>query len=157
MTKDLVLGQYRYTLTHAPSRKTLQVCAKLGNAGASLFAGMAEGRGGARVTNAIAYLLQAPDLGATLDYIVNAFAPHTQVSSVVAEGAAQSFSLADCIDQHFAGRMSDFAKWIEAVVDFECGDFLGELVEKFVASLAAMVRSDSPSPQPAPMSGSSGA
>jgi len=151
------MGGYRYVLTHAKARETLQVCARLGNASAALFAGMGQGRGGARIANAVVYLLSSPDLGPTLDYIVQTFAPYTQVQSLE---SGTSVTLSACVDQHFAGRMGDFGKWIEAAVEFECGDFLGELVERFLGSLAENLKVDSSgsqSPKLAETSGTSGA
>lgn len=149
-------GGYRYVMTHARARETLQVCARLGNAGAALFSGMGHGRGSSRLTNAIAFLLSSPDLGPTLDFIVNTFAPYTQVQSLE---MGTTVTLKDCIDAHFAGRMSDFGKWIEAVVEFECGDFLGEMVERFLASLVDKAKGASglTSPSSVATSGSSGA
>lgn len=156
-THSFDAGGYRYVLTHAPARRSLQVCARLGNAGAALFAGMAQGRGAERLANAVAYLMQSPDLGPTLDFIVEEFSPYTQVLSL---SDNKSATLKDCVDQHFAGRMDDFAKWIEAAVEFECGDFLGKLAERFLGALAAQRAagsSGSPSPTAAETSGSSGA
>lgn len=152
---EITCGGYRYVMTHAKARETLQVCARLGNAGAALFSGMGHGRGAERLSNAIAFLLSSPDLGPTLDFIVNTFSPYTQVLTIETGTTA---TLSGCIDQHFAGRMGDFGKWIEAVVEFECGDFLGEMVERFLASLAGKAKEQfgSPSPNSAATSGSSG-
>jgi len=142
-SNTLEVGGYRYVLNHAPARVSLQVCARLGNAGAALFAGMAQGRGSERLANAVAYLLQSPDLGPTLDFVVNAFSKYTQVQNI---DSGASVTLADCIDVHFAGRMGDFAKWIEAAVEFETGDFLGSLAERVLSALAAKAKgSESPS------------
>jgi hypothetical protein len=135
-------GGYRYVLTHAKARETLQVCARLGNAGAALFSGMSHGQGGARLANAITFLLSSPDLGPTLDFVVSTFAPYTQI---VDQATGNTASLKDCVDAHFAGRMTDFGKWIEEAVEFECGDFLGEMVERFVAALAAQIKGSSAS------------
>ncbi len=147
----LECGGYRYVLTHAKARETLQVCARLGNAGAALFQGLAVGHGSERLANAVAYLLASPDLGPTLDFVVVTFAKYTQVQNIV---GGESQTLGDCVDQHFAGRMKDFAKWIEAAIEFECGDFLGEWAEKFLASLMpAKGKSDTPSPPTAETSG----
>jgi hypothetical protein len=151
------MGGYRYVLTHAKARETLQVCARLGNASAQLFAGLATGRGGSRITNAIVYLMSSPDLGPTLEYVTNAFSPYTQVQDLT---TGNSVTLRDCLDVHFAGRMSDLGKWIEAAVEFECGDFLGEQVERFAVALGIHLKADkseSPSPKPAETNGSSGA
>lgn len=151
-THSFDLGGYRYVLTHAPARKTLQVCARLGNAGAALFDGMAHGRGGERLTNAVAYLLSSPALGPTIDYIVETLSPYTQVLSLAENKSA---TLSECFDLHFAGRMGDCSKWIEAAVEFECGDFLGDLLGRFLGALAARKgdSSESTSPKPAETSG----
>ena len=146
-TREITLGGYRYVLTHAKARETLQVCARLGNAGAAIFQGLAQGRGGERLANAVAYLLQSPDLGPTLDFVVNTFAPYTQVQDMA---SGNSVSLKDCIDVHFAGRMVDFAQWIETATDFECGDFLGDLAKRLTARLAAKPPASSDSASPAP-------
>ncbi len=148
----LDLGGYRYVLTHAKARETLQVCARLGNASAALFEGLAHGRGSQRLANAVVYLMSSPALGPTLEYVVNTFAPYTQV--VVLE-TGKSMSLAEVLDLHFAGRMGDFAKWIEAAIEYECGDFLGEQIARFLDGLAEAVKpsSDSPPPNPAATSG----
>lgn len=146
------LGVYRYVLRHAKARETLHVSARIGGVGAALFQGLAQGRGGERLANAIAYMLQSPDLGPTLDFVVTTFAPYTQVIDTT---SGTSVSLNDCLDVHFAGRMGDFAKWIETAVEFECGDFLGELGRKLAAYLVAKApeSSASTSPQTAATSG----
>lgn len=142
----LEAGGYTYVLRHADALDTLQVCARLGNASAALFDGLAHGKGAARLANAAVFLLSSPALGPTLDFVVRTFAPHTTVRGPSGVDA----KLSDCIGAHFAGRMSDFAKWIEAAVEFECGDFLGEMAEKFAVSLAEAVKEASASPSPKP-------
>lgn len=144
-TKSFDAGGFRYVLTHAPGRITLQVAARLGNASAALFDGLAHGKGGQRLANAAVYLMSSPDLGPTLMYVVDSLSKFTQVQNLEAGTTA---TLADCYDAHFAGRLKDQAKWIEEAIDFECGDFLGELVEKFLAALAGPKADSSVSTSP---------
>jgi hypothetical protein len=145
-TRTLVLGGYTYVLRHADALEALEVAARLGNASAPMFGGMATGKGAGRMANAVMYLLSSPELGPTARFVATTFAKYTQVCSPNGTSAG----LDSCLNQHFAGRLKDFAAWLEAVVEFECGDFLGDMVQRLGEALAAAMREASPSESPKP-------
>ena len=147
-TQTIAIGDrgYKYAMRHADALDTLQVAARLGNASAALFEGLAHGKGAGRMAGAAMYLLSSPQLGPTLDFVVRTFAPCTQI--ITPDG--RTADLGKCVGEHFAGHLSDFSKWIEAVVEWECGDFLGEMAGRFLAALEEAMKEASPSPSPPP-------
>lgn len=124
-------GAHTYTLIHAPGRLTLRACATLGCVIAPLFEGLAAGRGtlDQHLARGAAWLLGSRTLGEDLVTLANMFAPYTTIMG------NQPRTLDKCLDEHFAGRVTDMRAWLEHVVDFECGDFLDDARARILEAL----------------------
>lgn len=136
-------GGFHYRMIHGDALEVLDVCARLGNASAALFGGMAQGRGAGRLANAVMYLLSSPELGPTCRFVVATLAKYTTVTGP----SGKAVLLSECVGEHFKGRVKDLALWIEHAVEFECGDFLGDMVARVGAALAEQIKASASTSQ----------
>lgn len=129
-------GGHTYTLVHAPGRVSLRATARMGNVIAPLFEGITQGAGPGRLAHGAAWVLAQRSLGDDLEALANLYAPYTTVNGR---------ELAPMLDEHFAGRMMAMRKWLEEVVQFECGDFLDDVSAELGKILSPPPAADSSS------------
>jgi hypothetical protein len=156
--RDVTIAGRRYAVRPAPALVSLHAAARIANTGAPALLGFLTGRGlDARLMGAISECLRDPSLGDNLEFLCRAFAPHTQV----VEPDGRSFTLADKLDEHFAGRLEDLFSWLEAAVEVSLGSFLAGIGRRIGSAVlarkpskeAADEASPSRSPEPSETSG----
>ena len=132
VSRELVLGPFRYVVGCAPASEALIAGALVLNAVGPAI----EGLGRAGVAGGAGGLLQNKDLGPVLLQLARVFAPYTQV----VEGD-KSYTLKDVFDLHFQGRMGALAQWLEVALELNLADFLDVISAKFREAKAKLLAS----------------
>lgn len=157
--KTIEIGEFKYTMRHAPASVALRATATLANGLAPLVNGFRRGKGGDldRVLLGVAETCADPALAANLEALCNAFKPYTQV--IFPDG--RSLALGGdrgIFEEHFAGRLDALITWLRAAVEYDLGGFLDDVKAKLkaardAAKAASETASKSESPNPAATTG----
>ncbi len=151
-------GGYTYVMRLAPSRQALRCGFRVAAALAPVMSGISRLKNASGAfAAAMTYLFQNPQTEENVIYLVDAFAPYTEVI-VDGSNPPVTFTLGNKVDQHFAGKQDALLDWLGRACNQNLASFLGGLLAKAKDAEAALVdlgvaAKSSESPSPAEKSG----
>jgi len=153
----------RYIMKLAPSRLSLRCGFRVAAALAPVMGVVAKQRTPEGIfAAAMSYLFQNPATEENVLYLVDAFAPYTEVI-IDAANPPITFTLSTKIDDHFAGHQDVLMDWLGRAIEQNLRSFLPGLLAQqarlgsALEELGVTAKKSSSSPNPAEKSGSSGA